>query len=178
MDASDQWSPEDVARANEAYARLDGFRRAWSAEADTTRAWEGGVPVLDEHVAIKNHAEYSGAETYAWQYLAFDDYASAADCFYLAAELRRENSAEVTGGDGGHAAAELLCLRLARWTDALEAARGRTAWPEAEDFGLDTSWVEGRIANRLRRGANALSRLGHPDIADEWRAVAQEFERG
>jgi hypothetical protein len=151
------WTPEDDERAAGAVRRHVGDfpNLALTWPTGTNRDWGGsakGLSVGDTRVQIKNNAEYHGLEIYAWQYMAVGDYEAAADHFYMAALWRQVDGDLIGTVDHGHAKAEALMLRCARFAHALARKPARRGWPPPEDYGLTEDWV-------TRREEKALSQL-------------------
>lgn len=148
------WDETDESRARDAlrrnYGKFPELGAMWPTS--TARDWAGskkGLSVLDTRGPIKNNAEYHGLETYAWQYLVTVQYELAADHFYIAALWRGMDAEAIGQTDGGHARAEALCLRCARFAYSLaHAPAGRR--PVPEEFGLESDWVEEREAKAQR----------------------------
>ena len=159
MDNVDSWSDEDKRLTDAARLRHFPNGASWirADDVDTGRDWGGwdkGLSTGDSRIPIKNNAEYHGMERHAWQYLAAAMYPEARDYFYCAAAVRREDSEEAIVGpiDDGHDKAILICLRMARFSQAV----GTYGWNAvaAEDYGLDSDWVVRRVdaAEQLLEG--------------------------
>lgn len=144
------WTATDEGRATDALHRNFGEQAnlAWLWPTSTDREWAGtkrGKSVPDTRVAFKNNAEYHGLETHAWQFMATAQYDFAADYFYVAALWRQLDAEFIGDTDAGHARAEAICLRCARFAQAL-SHRPRFHWPEPEKFGLTSKFVQEREA--------------------------------